>query len=74
MLEMNRYIVYSILAFIWIASFGTAVPTFSSRRYNVSFSYLCVHLFFSISILFFQTYEFKDYTQFLCPEGKFLCM
>ena len=35
MLEMNRFIVYAILAFIWIVSFGTAVPTFNFRRYDV---------------------------------------
>ena len=43
MLEMNRYIVYAILAFIWIVSLGTAVPTFDYRRYNVSSLNLCLH-------------------------------
>ena len=129
MLEFNRYIVYVILAFIWIVSLGTAVPTFDYRRYNVSFINLCQHtvwtlehrkfrkvnfvsvyqalgkqgthhagrsqytalhtfygpdctsqnifqfeLEFPFLFYFFQIYDFKDYTQFLCVEGKFLCM
>ena len=45
MLEMNRYIVYAILAFIWIISLGTAVPTFNFRRFNVNFSNFCMHTF-----------------------------
>ena len=45
MLEFNRFIVYVILAFIWIVSLGTAVPTFEYRRYNVSFINLWQHMY-----------------------------
>ena len=35
-LELNRSIVYCILVAIWLISFGTAIPTFDYRRYDVS--------------------------------------
>ena len=76
MLEMNRYIVYAILASIWIISLGTAVPTFNFRRFNVNFSnHFCMNTSQSIVLIFirfFQILEFKDYTQFMCVEGEFL--
>ena len=74
MLEMNRYIVYAILASIWIISLGTAVPTFNFRRFNVNFSNFCMHtsqIIFLIFFFFLQILEFKDYTQFMCVEGEF---
>ena len=76
MLEMNRYIVYAILASIWIISIGTAVPTFNFRRFNVNFSNFCMHTYIKKKMnsffIFFQILEFKDYTQFMCVEGEFL--
>ena len=58
MLEMNRYIVYAILASIWIISIGTAVPTFNFRRFNVNFSNYCMHTYIK-KIFFF--YIFSDF-------------
>ena len=35
-LELNNSIVYAILAVIWLISFGSAIPTFDYRRFDVS--------------------------------------
>ena len=59
MLEMNRYIVYAILASIWIISIGTAVPTFNFRRFNVNFSNFCMHTYIKKNEIFF--YIFSDF-------------
>ena len=69
MLEMNRYIVYAILAFIWIISLGTAVPTFNFRRFNVNFSNFCMHTFKNKlkNILFFSDFRVQGlYTIHVC--------
>ena len=56
MLEMNRFIVYAILALIWILSFGTAVPTFNYRRYDVTLIIFTCKIFFQYFFYFFSIF------------------
>merc|ERR1711935_1088949 len=71
MLEMNRYIVYAILAFIWIISLGTAVPTFNFRRFNtLEFKdytqFMCVEEFRTVDNTQDLSYKFYNYWFVLC--------